>query len=212
MCMREWKPEPWCRWTRSPHRRIVLTRCKASTDTSERPARPSCWPGLPAHTSGRAAQLRLPFRSCAGGSRIHLTCALLTISPDYTQTFCWSPRSPSADRQAISRAGGLSGSHSVYITDVLDSETFCAPRMRLCDPRPHQAGHASRCCLGPGTEAQRLALHNWEMKTMTRKTFGLLAWLVELIVTAERVLYAQHSRGGMMGMMSMMQDCPKCRR
>lgn len=43
---------------------------------------------------------------------------------------------------------------------------------------------------------------------MTRKTFGLLALLVALIVTAGGVLYAQHSRGGMMGMMSMMQDCP----
>jgi Spy/CpxP family protein refolding chaperone len=46
------------------------------------------------------------------------------------------------------------------------------------------------------------------MKTMTRKTFGLLALLVALVVTAGGVLYAQHSRGGMMGMMSMMRDCP----
>lgn len=40
---------------------------------------------------------------------------------------------------------------------------------------------------------------------MTRKTFGLLALFVALIVTAGGVLYAQN-RGG--GMMSMMRDCP----
>ena len=43
---------------------------------------------------------------------------------------------------------------------------------------------------------------------MTRKTFGLLALFVALVVTAGGVLYAQHRGGGMMGMMSMMRDCP----
>jgi len=47
------------------------------------------------------------------------------------------------------------------------------------------------------------------MKTMTRKTFGLLALFVALVAAAGGVLYAQHGQGGgMMGMMSMMQDCP----
>lgn len=44
---------------------------------------------------------------------------------------------------------------------------------------------------------------------MTRKTFGLLALFVALVAAAGGVLYAQHGQGGgMMGMMSMMQDCP----
>lgn len=45
---------------------------------------------------------------------------------------------------------------------------------------------------------------------MTRKAFGLSAILgiFALVLTAAGVLYAQQGHGGMMGMMSMMQNCP----